>query len=146
MFKLKQLSVIEEVPADQIQLEADIPEYGTCSSEFDEDFKPHNVVELFMDEMFLDGCIDATNASGAKDPNFLSKAGILEASEKGRSLSKGFLAIKWHLGLIKYPDKRWSWSEDSLKKQTEIKNLMTYKRFYAMLIHFAVVNKDQLPR
>ena len=38
------------MPADQIQLEVGIPVYDGCLSEFDEDFKPHNVVELMIDE------------------------------------------------------------------------------------------------
>ena len=138
-------STSKEVPADQTQLEAGIPVYGGCLSEFDEDFKPHNVVELMIDEKFLDGCIDATNAHGASDPNFLSKVGILEKNEKGMSFIKGYLAIKWHFGLIKYPNKRWAWSEDPLKKQAEIKKVMTYKTFQVMNKHFAVVNKYQLP-
>ena len=138
-------STSKEVPADQIQLEAGIPVYGGCLSEFDEDFKPHNVVELMIDEKFLDGCIDATNAHGANDPNFLSKVGILGKNEKGRSFIKGYLAIKWHFGLIKYPNKHWAWSEDPLKKQAEIKKVMTYKTFQVMNKHFAVANKDQLP-
>ena len=75
-------STSKEVPADQIQLEAGIPVYGGCLSEFDEDFKPHNVVQLMIDKKFLDGCIDATNAHGANDPNFLSKVGILEKKRK----------------------------------------------------------------
>ena len=81
-------STSKEVPADQIQLEAGIPVYGGCLSEFDEDFKPHNVVELMIDEKFLDGCIDATNAHGANDPNFLPKVGNLKKKMKkgGHSL------------------------------------------------------------
>ena len=138
-------STSKEVPADQIQLKAGIPVYGGCFSEFDEDFKRHNVVELMIDEKFLDGCIDATNAHGANDPNFLSKVGILEKNEKGRSFIKDYLAIKWHFSLIKYPNKRWAWSEDPLKTQAEIKKVMTYKTFQVMNKHFAVVNKDQLP-
>ena len=63
----------------------------------------------------------------------------------GRSFIKGYLAIKWHFDLIKYPNKRWAWSEDPLKKQAEIKKVMTYKIFQVMNKHFAVVNKDQLP-
>ena len=55
------------------------------------------------------------------------------------------MAIKWHFDLIKYPNKRWAWSEDPLKKQAEIKKVMTYKIFQVMNKHFAVVNKDQLP-
>ena len=101
-------STSKEVPADQIQLEAGIPVYGGCLSEFDEDFKPHNVVELMINKKFLDGCIDTTNAHGANDPNFLSKVGILEKNEKGRPFIKGYLAIKWHFGLIKYPNKDWA--------------------------------------
>ena len=77
-------STRKEVPADQIQLEADIPEYGRCSSESNEDFKPHNVVELFLDKKVLDGCIDVTNAHRANVLNFLSEVGILEKNEKGR--------------------------------------------------------------
>ena len=138
-------STSKEVPADQIQLEAGIPVYGGCLSEFDGDFKPHNVVELMIDEKFLDGCIDTTNAHGANDPNFLSKVSILEKNEKGRSFIKGYLAIKWHFGLIKYPNKRWAWSEDPLKTQAKIKKVMTYKTFQVMNKHFAVVHKDQLP-
>ena len=114
-------------------------------SEFDEDFKPHHVVELMIDEKFLDGCIDATNAHGANDRNFLSKVGILEKSEKGRSFIKGYLAIKWDFGLIKYPNKHWAWSKDPLKIQAEIKKVMTYKTFQVTNKHFAVANKDQLP-
>ena len=33
-----------------------------CSSEFDKDFELCNAVELIIDEEFLDGCMDATNA------------------------------------------------------------------------------------
>ena len=33
-----------------------------CSSELDKDFKPHNAVELIIDEGFRYGCMDATNA------------------------------------------------------------------------------------
>ena len=62
-------------------------------------------------------------------------------NEKGRSFVKGVLAIKWHLGLMKYPNKRSAWSEDPLIKQVEIKKLMTYKTFQAMLKHFVVVKK-----
>ena len=66
-------------------------------------------------------------------------------NEKGRSFIKGYLAIKWHFGLINYPNKCWARSEDLLKKQAEIKKVMTYKTFQVMNKHFAVVNKDQLP-
>ena len=34
----------------------------TCFSEFDKDFKPQNAVQPIIDEEFLDGCMDATNA------------------------------------------------------------------------------------
>ena len=65
--------------------------------------------------------------------------------KKGGSFIKGYLAIKRHFGLIKYPNKHWAWSEDPLKTQAEIKKVMTYKTFQVMNKHFAVVNKDQLP-
>ena len=42
-------------------------------------------------------------------------------NEKGRSFVKGYLAIKWHFGLIKYPNKRWAWSEDPLKNKPKLK-------------------------
>ena len=51
---------------------------------------------------FLDLCIEATNEHAAKDTSFIKKIGIIEKSEKGRALMKGFLAVKWHLSLLGY--------------------------------------------
>ena len=34
---------------------------------------------------------------------YMKDFGIIEQNEKGRSFICGFLAIKWHLSLIRYP-------------------------------------------
>ena len=89
--------------------------------------------------------IEATNAHGENDPNYLSRFGILTQDENGRAFIKRFLSIKWHLSLVKYPSKRWAWSDDPLKVQHEIKKIMPFKTFQVMAKHFSVVKKDQLP-
>ena len=108
-------STKNENQPDQISPVDGLDEFGTCSVNFDYEFAPHDVVELIIDDEFLDKCIDATNAHGADDINYMSRVGILMKNEKGRSFIKGFLAIKWHLSLIRYPNKRWAWSDDPSK-------------------------------
>ena len=49
--------------------------------------KPHNAVELIIDEKFLDGCIDATNAHGAMIQTSSSKLEFRSKMKKeGHSL------------------------------------------------------------
>ena len=112
---------------------------------FESETKEHEIVEQIIDQHFLDLCMEATNAHRANDPNYLSKVGILTQHEKGRAFIKGFLSIKWHLSLVKYPSKKWAWSDDPLKVQHEIKKIMPFKTFQVMVKHFSVVRKDQLP-
>ena len=138
-------STKNENQPDQISPVDGLDEFGTFSVNFDYEFAPHDVVELIIDDEFLDKCIDATNAHGADDINYMSRVGILMKNEKGRSFIKGFLAIKWHLSLIRYPNKRWAWSDDPLKAQQEIKKLMPFKTFQAMAKHFCVVCQADLP-
>ena len=104
-----------------IQAQAGSLEFGKPSSELDSDANPHNLVELVIDDSFLDLCIEATNEHGAEDASFIKEIGITEKSEKRRAFMKGFLAVKWHLSLLGYSQKQWAWSEDPSKNQTEIK-------------------------
>ena len=87
----------EIVPDDNI------PDNGCLLAPFDDDFKPHDVVEKMMDDTFILQCIDASNEHGAHAPNFVDKIGEITQDEKGISFIYGFFAIKWHLRLLKYP-------------------------------------------
>ena len=64
---------------------------------------------------------------------------------KGRSLIRGFFALKWHLSLILYPQKKWAWSSDPLKSQTEVKKVMAFIKFKLLLKHFRVTDASNLP-
>ena len=99
----------------KIQADAASPEYGKQSSSIDRDSRPHDLVELVINDTFLDLCIDATNEHAVNDDSFRKNIGIIEKNEKGRALLKGFLAVKWHLALLGYHQKEWAWSEDSLE-------------------------------
>ena len=129
----------------KIQADAASPEYGKPSSSIDRDSRPHDLVELVINDTFLDLCIDATNEHAVNDDSFRKNIGIIEKNEKGRALLKGFLAVKWHLALLGYRQKEWAWSEDSLKKQPEIKKIMTYRQFKLMLKHFKVTKPSDMP-
>ena len=96
-----------------------------CCVNFESETKAHEIVEQIIDQHFLDLCIEATNAHGENDANYMSRVGILTQDEKGRAFMKGFLSIKWHLSLVKYPSKKWAWSDDPLKVQHEIMLLLT---------------------
>ena len=138
-------SKLREIPPNQITPDDYLDDFGICSFNFDEDSKPHDVAEHIINDTFLDICIDATNAHGSNDPDYISRVGILPKNEQGRSFLKGFIAIKWHLSLIRYPNKRWAWSDDPLKAQLEVKKLMPFKIFQVITKHFSVVNHDNLP-
>ena len=129
-----------------IQAQAGFPEFGKPSSELDSDANPHNLVELVIDDSFLDLCIKATNEHAAEGASFIKKIGIIEKSEKGRAFMKGFLAVKWHLSLLGYSQKQWAWSEDPFKNQTEIKKVMTYLQFQLMAKHIRLTKPSEIPR
>ena len=93
----------------------------------------------------LDLCIEATNEHAAEDASFIKEIGIIEKSEKGRAFTKGFLAVKWHLSLLGYSQKQWTWSEDPFKNQTEIKKVMTYPQFQLMAKHIRVTKPSEIP-
>ena len=129
-----------------IQAQTGSPEFGKPSSELDSDANPHNLVELVIDDSFLDLCIEATNEHAAEDASFIKEIGIIEKSEKGRAFMKGFLAVKWHLSLLGYSQKQWAWSEGPFKNQTEIKKVMTYLQFQLMAKDIRVTKPSELPR
>ena len=132
-------------PPNEIIADESLDDFGSCSVNFNEDSKPHDIVERILDNTFIDRCIDATNSHGMNDQNYTSRVGLLTKDDKGRSFIRGFLAIKWHLALIRYPNKRWAWSDDPLKAQVEVKKMMPFKTFQALTKHFCVVNQSQLP-
>lgn len=68
---------------DEIIPDANIAENGCLLAPFDDDVKPHDVVEKIMDDTFILQCIDATNEHGAHDPNFVDKIGEIARDEKG---------------------------------------------------------------
>ena len=122
-----------------------IPECSRPSSAFEPDTKPNEIVEKIMDDSFILDCIAATNEHGANDPQFDVNIGELPKDEKGIWFVKGFIAMKWHLRLLRYPQMKWAWSEDSFKSQTEIKKMMRLEVFRLMLKHFRVVRPSSLP-
>ena len=101
-------STTRQEQPNQIVPDNDLPELGTCCVNFESETKVHEIVEQIIDQHFLDLCVEATNAHRDNDPNYLSMVGILTQDEKGRAFIKGFLSIKWHLFLVKYPSKRWA--------------------------------------
>ena len=102
-------------------------------------------MSMILDDDFVDTCIEATMEHCQHDPDFLNHVGILPKSEKGRSFLKGYLAIKWHLGLLGYSQCAWAWETDGLKEQREVKKVMTFKQFMLMLRHFRCTRASQLP-
>ena len=103
------------------------------------------IVEKIMDDDFIKQCIEATNEHGSSDPKFIEKIGEIPCNEKGISFVRGFIAIKWHLRLLRYPQMKWAWSEDPLKGQHEIKKIMPLRVFNLVLKHFRVVKPLTLP-
>ena len=66
-------STKREIPANQINTDLDLDEFGRCPVVFEDDLKPHNIVELISNDRFLDLCIEATNAHEKNDPIYLSR-------------------------------------------------------------------------
>ena len=112
---------------------------GSCAN-------PHKLVELVIDDSFLDLCTEATNEHAAEDAPFIKEIGIIKKSEKGRAFMKGLLAVKWHLSLLGYSQKQWAWNEDPFKHQTEIKKVMTYLQFQLMAKHVRMTKPSEMPR
>eukprot|EP00794_Sanderia_malayensis_P004514 gene4514-biopygen3674 len=123
----------------------DIPEFGKPKIVFQNDAKPHDVVESIMDDEFVLMCIESTNEHRENDPQFRGQIGRISSDEKGIQFMRGFFAIKWHLQLLGYPQYRWAWSEDPLKAQPEIKKLMSRDVFRLLLKHFRVIKSTVLP-
>ena len=111
-----------------IQVHSASPEYGKPSVELEVNSRPHDLVELAVDDNFIDISIEATNEHAANDRSFQKYTGNLEKNDKSRALIRRFLAIKWHLGLVGYSQKEWAWSEDPLKKE-EVKKVLMYRQF-----------------
>lgn len=130
---------------EEIEPYEGIPECGTSCLVFDPDTAPNEIIEKIMDNTFILDCIAATNEHGAHDPKFVEKIGELSRDEKGICFVRGFIAIKWHLRLLRYPQMKWAWCEDPLRSQTEIKKMMCLQVFRLMLKHFRVVRPSSLP-
>ncbi len=122
-----------------------IPEYGKPSCDLEDGTKPHMIIEKIMDDAFIHMCIDSTNEHGSSDPNFIANIGRIPSDDKGICFLRGFIAIKWHLRLLRYPQLKWAWSEDPLRCQTEIKKVMPLRVFSLLLKHFCVVKQSVLP-
>ncbi len=135
----------EQNDYESISKNPNCPMYGKPTVSFADDTKPVEIVEMILKEEFIDKCIDSTNEHARDDVNFANHIALLEKNEKGRSFVKGFLAIKWHLGVIGLPQFHWAWSEDGLKSQAEIKKVMTYKQFRLMVKHFRCTSQSKLP-
>ncbi len=122
-----------------------IPECGQPCFQFDRETKPNDIIEELLDDTFILNCINATNEHGHNDPNFIEKIGEIPGDEKGIWFMRGFIAVKWHLRLLRYPQMKWAWSEDPFRSQQEIKKIMTLEKFRLMLKHFRVVSQSVLP-
>ena len=108
--------------SNTIERDECVPEFGMPQIHFEDNTKPHVVVEMIMDNTFIETCIDATNEHGLSDPKYAEKIGEIQKSEKGVHFLRGFFAIKWHLRPLKHPQMKWAWGEDQL--QPEIKKIM----------------------
>ena len=130
---------------DTLKPDESLNEYGTPETVFEDETKPHEIIERIMDDEFIKICIDATNEHGASDQRYLDMIHEIGKDEKGISFMRGFFAIKWHLRILRYPQMRWAWSEDPLRGQPEIKKTMTLEVFKLMLKHFRAVKQSELP-
>ena len=86
----------EQVTFETIESNPNCDEYRKPARTFPDDKTQANILELVLDTEFQDICIDATNEHAEHDDEYMREIGILQKNEQGRSLLKGFLAIKWH--------------------------------------------------
>ena len=90
----------DSVP-DAIKAVPGAPEQGKPSQRFPDNYKPDDLVEAVLDDVYLDMCITATNEHAAKDTEFQKRIGRIETNEKGRrAFLKGYFEIDWHLSLL----------------------------------------------
>ena len=68
-----------------------ISEYGKPKVAFDNDAKPHDIVESIMDDEFVVMCIESTNEHSGNDPQFLEKIGQTSTDKKGIDFMSCFL-------------------------------------------------------
>ena len=80
--------------------------------------------------------------------NALTSAHALRCAkvEKGRSLTRGVLALKIYLGLMGVKDVHETWSQkDPLKAYRELLKVMSFRLFSGLKKHFRVSITDDLP-
>ena len=92
---------------EEIEPYEGVPECSRPRLAFEPDTKPNEIVEKIMDDTFILECIAATSEHGANDPKFVEKIGELPRDEKGIWFTRGFIAMKWHLRLLRYPQMKW---------------------------------------
>lgn len=70
-----------------------LQEFGTPSTLFPDETKPHEIVEAIMDEEFILNAIEATNEHGSTDPLFVEKIGQIPRDEKDIYFVRCYFAI-----------------------------------------------------
>ena len=98
----------------------DFPDDTTCAQLID--------ITSLTDER-IDSYIDAINEYGATDDDFRRYFGVIPKDDRGRSLIRGFLSIKWHMGLLGRNRVDWIFSDDTFRNCEEIKKVMARKPF-----------------
>ncbi len=87
-------SKTKEFDSTSIEAHSASPEYGKPSIDIDVDSSPHDLVELVVDNDFIDVSIDGTNEHAANDRSFQDHIGKIEKNDRGRALVRGFLVVK----------------------------------------------------
>ena len=120
--------------------------HGKPSVFLEHNTKPHELVEKVITDEFLNTCNAATNAHGEDDEQFTRLyPDSIPKDESGRALLKEYLAIEWHLLLLGYKRREWTWLVDSLKSQEKIKEVMKRKTYSLLGKHFRTDDHRGLP-
>ena len=83
---------------------------------FGAQYKATQTVENFITDYFLNTCVPLTNAQEKHNEKFTRfYPGGISEDESGRVLLRAYLAIEWHLPLLRYKRREWAWLVDSLK-------------------------------
>ena len=97
-------------------------EQGKPSQRFPDNYKSHDLVEVVLDDVYLDMRITATNEHATEHAEFQKNIGRTETNEKGRrAFFKGYFATGWHLSLSGYHQREWTWSTDTFKEHKKVK-------------------------
>ncbi len=83
---------------------------GKPSRVFPNDTTSSYIVELVLDDYFLDICLEAIHDHARNDQEFQNQIGQFRRNEQGHSFLKGFVAIEWHKDRQGYRLIHWAWN------------------------------------